>query len=112
MPGRGDEAQSEEDQRIRRAFADARDGALAGHWLRQGFEDCALRNGQRPNAEASRAEARFCDRGRIRSRCRPEKNGHSLCRDGCCLMLRLSITGPDLEKNEREVIKMTSTAKR
>ncbi len=78
VPGRGDKAQSEEDQRICRAFADAGDGALAGHWLRQGFEDRALRDGQRPHAEGRRVEARLRDRGRIRSRRRSEKNGHTL----------------------------------
>ena len=79
VPGRGDEAQSEEDQRIRGAFADAGDGAVAGHRLRQGLEDRPLRHGQRPDAEGGRAEARLCHRGRIRSGRRSEENGQALC---------------------------------
>ena len=71
----GTEAQSEEDQRICRALADAGDGAGAGHRLRQGVEDRPLRDGQRSHAESGGAETRLCHRGRIRSRRRPEENG-------------------------------------
>ena len=67
--GRGDKAQFEEDQRICRAFADACHSPLPGYWLRQSFENCALRNGQRPHVEGCRVEARLRKRSRVRSRC-------------------------------------------
>jgi fumarate hydratase, class II len=39
---------------------DARDGALAGHWLRQSVKDRTLRNGQRPDAKGRRVKAGLC----------------------------------------------------
>jgi pimeloyl-ACP methyl ester carboxylesterase len=47
----------------------------SGNWIRQSIEDCALRDGQRPNAQASCIEARICNRRRVRSRCRSRENG-------------------------------------
>jgi fumarate hydratase class II len=78
VPRRRNEAESEENQRIRRAFADARHGALSGDRLRQGVEDRALRDGQRPHAESGRVEARLRNGGRIRSRRRSEEDGQRL----------------------------------
>ena len=55
VPGRGHQAQPEEDQGICRPLADAGDGAGAGDRLRQGVEDRPLRDGQRPHAEGGGA---------------------------------------------------------
>ena len=60
VPDRGNQAEPEEDQRVRRAFADAGDGAVASHRLRQGFQDRPLRHGQRSHAEGGSVEARLC----------------------------------------------------
>ena len=46
VPGRGNKAQSEEDKGVRRSLPYAGDGAVAGHWLRQGIENCPLRHVQ------------------------------------------------------------------
>src|SRR5262249_27499992 len=73
----------EEDQRIRRAFADAGDGALARHRLRQGLEDRPPRHGQRSHAEGSRVATRLRHGGGIRSRRGSEKNGEALRGDRC-----------------------------
>ena len=75
VPGRGHQAESEEDQGICGPLADAGDGALAGHRLRQGVEDCALRDGQRPDAEGGRAEARLRDGRGVRPRRRSGEDG-------------------------------------
>ena len=80
VPGRGNEAESEEDRRVRRTLADAGDGALAGHRLRQGVEDRALRDGQRPHAEGRGAEARLRDGGRVRPHRRSGEDGQALRR--------------------------------
>ena len=48
------------DQGICGPLPDARDGPLAGHRLRQSVKNSALRDGQRPDLEGSRAEARLC----------------------------------------------------
>src|SRR5262249_5426713 len=77
----GNETQPQEDQRVRRAIAHARDGALACHRLRQSVENRALRDGQRPDAQGGRAETWIRDGGRIRSRRRSEEDGSSVRRD-------------------------------
>ena len=59
IPGRGHRAESQEDRRVCRALADAGDRARAGHRLRQGLQDRALRHGPRPDAEGRRAAARL-----------------------------------------------------
>src|SRR6266481_8236339 len=82
VPGRGHGAKSEEDQRICRAFADAGDGVVAGHWLRQSLADCPLRHGQRSYLEIRRVEARLCDRSRVRSGRRSQEDGGALRGDG------------------------------
>ena len=46
VPDRGHQAQSKEDQGICRPLADAGDGALSSHWLRQSIKNRPLRNGQ------------------------------------------------------------------
>src|SRR5262249_2523299 len=71
-------AQPEEDPRICRTVADAGDGALASHRLRQGVEDRPLRDGQRSHVEGSRVETGLCDRSRIRPRCRSGEDGQAL----------------------------------
>ena len=55
VPGRGHQAQPQEDQGVCRPLADAGDGAGPGDRLRQGLEDRPLRDGQRPHAEAGGA---------------------------------------------------------
>jgi fumarate hydratase class II len=74
----GTEPNLEEDQRIRRTFADAGDRAFARDWLRQGVEDRPLRHGQRPHPEGGRVEIGLRDGGRIRSRRRSEKDGETV----------------------------------
>ena len=59
---------------------DARDGAIAGHWLRQGVENCALRDGQRSHSEGRGAETRLRDGGRVRPRGRSGQDGQALRR--------------------------------
>jgi fumarate hydratase, class II len=78
IPDRGHQAQPEEDKGVCRPLADAGDRAVAGHWLRQSVKNCPLRDGQRPDAEGSRPEARLCDRGDIRPRRRSGQNGQAL----------------------------------
>ena len=53
----------------------------AGHRLRQGVKDRALRDGQRPHAQGRRAETRLRDGGRIRSRRRSSEDGQTVRRD-------------------------------
>ena len=55
VPGRGDEAEPEEDRGVCGALADAGDGAGAGDRLRQSVEDRALRDGPRSHPEGGRA---------------------------------------------------------
>ena len=74
---RGDEAEREEDPGVRGPLADAGDGAGAGDRLRQGLTDCALREGQRPDAEGRRAEAWLRHRSGVRSRGRSGEDGSS-----------------------------------
>jgi fumarate hydratase, class II len=62
------------------ALAHARDGALAGHRLRQGVTHCALRARQRSHAQGGGLEARLRQRGGVRRGCRPGEDGPSLCR--------------------------------
>jgi fumarate hydratase, class II len=57
VPGRGHQAEPEEDQGICGPLADAGHGAGAGDRLRQGIQDCALCDGQRFDAQGSSAEA-------------------------------------------------------
>src|SRR5271157_651443 len=80
VPHRGDEAESKEDQGVCGPLPDARDGALTSPWLRQSVKNCALRDGQRPYAEGRRAEARICDRGRVRPRRRSSEDGQTVRR--------------------------------
>jgi fumarate hydratase, class II len=61
--GGGHQAESKENQGIRGSLPNARDGARAGYWLRQGVEDRALCDGQRSHAEGRRVETWVCDRG-------------------------------------------------
>ena len=77
VPGRRHDAQPEEDRRIRRALADAGDGAVAGDRLRQGLADRAPRAGQRPDAQGGGAAAGLCQRGRIRPRGGPGEDGEA-----------------------------------
>ena len=82
VPGRGHQAESEEDQGVCGSVADAGDGAGAGDRLRQGVEDRALRDGQRPHAEGRRAEARLRDGSRVRPRRRSGEDGPAVRRRG------------------------------
>src|SRR5258708_39985205 len=78
VSGGRNQAQSEEDQRVRRAISDAGDGSFAGYWLRQGVEDRPFRDGQRSDAEERRIEAGVRYGGRIRSCGRSEEDGEAL----------------------------------
>ena len=55
---------------------------VAGHRLRQGLEDRALRDGQRPHPKRGGVEAWLCKRSAVRSHHRPEKDGCAIrCRE-------------------------------
>src|SRR5262249_25615154 len=75
VPRGGDQAEAEEDQRVRRSVADAGHRTGAGHWLRQGIEDRSLCYGQRLDAQSGGVTAGLCHRGRVRPDRRPQKDG-------------------------------------
>src|SRR4029077_11246540 len=106
VPGRGHRAQFEEDQGICGPLSDAGDSALTSHRLRQGVQDRALRDGQRPNAESVRVETRLCDEGRLRPSGRPSKDGEAVC-----CGRQLTVANPKARERHRRTIPMTTTAK-
>src|SRR5262249_45422271 len=111
IPDRGYQAQSEKDQRIRGSLADAGDSAVAGHWLRQGIEDRALRYGQRSDVKGRRPQIGLCHGGRIRSGRGSEENGEAVC-GGCGLGPSIDEIGAGRDSSRRHGAAVTLMRRR